>query len=78
MKAFGKLAWTGFKLFLREPAAFFFTLVFPALLLVLFGAIFGTSGGEGRGPGTGGGGGASASTSRCTRCAISRASRSVG
>lgn len=29
------------KLFLREPAAFFFTIVFPALLLVIFGAIFG-------------------------------------
>ncbi len=29
------------KLFLREPAALFFTLVFPCLLLVLFGAIFG-------------------------------------
>lgn len=29
------------RLFLREPAAFFFTLVFPSLLLVLFGLIFG-------------------------------------
>lgn len=29
------------RLFLREPAAFFFTLVFPCLLLILFGAIFG-------------------------------------
>lgn len=28
-------------LFLREPAAFFFTLVFPCLLLVIFGAVFG-------------------------------------
>lgn len=29
------------KLFVREPAAFFFTLVFPCLLLVIYGAIFG-------------------------------------
>lgn len=29
------------KLYLREPAAFFFTLVFPAMILVLFGLIFG-------------------------------------
>ena len=29
------------KLFVREPAAFFFTLVFPCLLMLLFGAIFG-------------------------------------
>ncbi len=43
MHAFLKLTLVHFKLFLREPAAFFFTLVFPALLLVLFGAIFGNT-----------------------------------
>lgn len=41
MKALTQLVLTGFRLFLREPAAFFFTLVFPVLLLVLFGIIFG-------------------------------------
>ena len=41
MKALGQLILTGFRLFVREPAAFFFTLVFPLLLLVLFGLIFG-------------------------------------
>ena len=41
MKALAHLALAGFRLFLREPAAFFFTLVFPLLLLVLFGVIFG-------------------------------------
>ena len=29
------------KLFVREPAAFFFTLVFPLLLILVFGAVFG-------------------------------------
>ncbi|MDH3735106.1 MAG: ABC transporter permease [Gemmatimonadota bacterium] len=29
------------KLFIREPAAFFFTLVFPVLLIVMFGLVFG-------------------------------------
>lgn len=41
MKSFIKLTAINFKLFTREPAAFFFTLVFPALVLVLFGFIFG-------------------------------------
>jgi len=41
MRGFWKLSWVQFKLFLREPAAFFFTLIFPLLLLILFGAIFG-------------------------------------
>ena len=30
-----------FKLFLREPVAFFFTLIFPAFMLLLFGVIWG-------------------------------------
>lgn len=41
MKAFLTLTWTESKLFLREPAAVFFTLGFPLLLLFAFGAIFG-------------------------------------
>ncbi len=41
MRALAHLVLTGFRLFLREPAAFFFTLVFPLLLLALFGVIFG-------------------------------------
>ena len=41
MKAFLTLTWTESKLFLREPAACFFTLAFPLLLLFAFGAIFG-------------------------------------
>ena len=30
------------KLFVREPAAFFFTLIFPTILLLVFGSIFGS------------------------------------
>ncbi|MCA9983080.1 MAG: ABC transporter permease [Anaerolineales bacterium] len=41
MKSFLKLLTVQFKLFYREPIAFFFTLVFPTLLLVLFGIIYG-------------------------------------
>lgn len=41
MRAVRKLTVVQFKLYLREPAAFFFTLVFPAMVLLLFGAIFG-------------------------------------
>ena len=41
MKSVTRLTIVQMKLFLREPAAFFFTLVFPALLLVLYGAIWG-------------------------------------
>lgn len=41
MNAFYKLTQTHLKLFSREPVAFFFTLVFPVLLLFLFGFIFG-------------------------------------
>lgn len=41
MRALQRLTFTYFKLYLREPLAFFFTLAFPALLLLLFGAIFG-------------------------------------
>jgi len=41
MKTYLKLTWIQLKLFGREPVALFFTLAFPLLLLLLFGAIFG-------------------------------------
>ncbi|RME52917.1 MAG: ABC transporter permease, partial [Caldilineae bacterium] len=41
MKGFWKLTWVQFKLYMREPIAFFFALLFPVLLLLLFGAAFG-------------------------------------
>ncbi|MDW7759888.1 MAG: ABC transporter permease [Acidobacteriota bacterium] len=41
MRGFLKLAWVEMKLYLRQPEAFFFTLVFPLLLLFLFGGIYG-------------------------------------
>lgn len=41
MRGFLQLTWTELKLFLREPAAVFFTLAFPLLLLFVFGGIFG-------------------------------------
>jgi ABC-2 type transport system permease protein len=41
MRGIGNLFWMQFKLYLREPVAFFFSLVYPALLLLLFGSIYG-------------------------------------
>ncbi len=41
MLAFRELTLTRLRLYLREPAAFFFTLVFPVMLLLLYGAAFG-------------------------------------
>jgi len=41
MNSFIKLSVVQLKTFLREPAAFFFTLVFPVILLVMFGLIWG-------------------------------------
>jgi len=41
MRGFGNLLVVQAKLFVRETAAFFFTLVFPAILLLTFGLIFG-------------------------------------
>lgn len=41
MKAFVKLVWVEFKLYLRQPQAAFFTLAFPLLLLIMFGSIYG-------------------------------------
>jgi ABC-2 type transport system permease protein len=41
MKTLLKMTWMGAKLFLREPVGAFFTLVFPLMLLFLFGSIYG-------------------------------------
>lgn len=41
MKSFMNMTWMEAKLFLREPVGTFFTLVFPLMILALFGAIFG-------------------------------------
>ncbi len=41
MKSLLRMTWMETKLFLREPVGTFFTLVFPLMLLFLFGAIFG-------------------------------------
>ena len=41
MRALGKLTWVEAKLFLREPIGAFFALVFPVMLLLLFGSIYG-------------------------------------
>lgn len=47
MKGIAKLTWVEMKLLLREPLATFFTLVFPVILLLVFGSIFGNRAGEG-------------------------------
>jgi ABC-2 type transport system permease protein len=41
MSALTKYTWIEIKLFLREPIGAFFTLVFPLMMLFLFGAIYG-------------------------------------
>jgi len=41
MRGFRKLALANLKLYLREPISTFFTLAFPPLLVVLFGAMYG-------------------------------------
>ncbi len=41
MKGLRKLFLMQFKLYLREPLAFFFSLAYPALLLLLFGSMYG-------------------------------------
>ncbi|NBC00827.1 MAG: ABC transporter permease [Bacteroidetes bacterium] len=43
MRALWTMTWTEAKLFMREPAAVFFTLAFPLLLLLVFGMIFGNA-----------------------------------
>lgn len=42
MRALWKMTIVETKLFMREPAAVFFTLAFPILVLLLFGSIFGS------------------------------------
>jgi ABC-2 type transport system permease protein len=41
MQSYGKLTLTDIRLYLREPVGAFFVVAFPALLVLLFGAIFG-------------------------------------
>jgi ABC-2 type transport system permease protein len=41
MKMLMKMTWMEIKLFLREPVGAFFTLVFPLMMLFLFGSIYG-------------------------------------
>ena len=41
MRGFGKLAVMELRLYFREPMASFFTLIFPMMLLFLFGVIYG-------------------------------------
>ncbi len=41
MKSFFKFTWMETKLFLREPIGAFFTLIFPLMMLFLFGSIYG-------------------------------------
>jgi len=41
VKSLAKLTWMEGKLFLREPIGAFFTLVFPLMMLFLFGSIYG-------------------------------------
>lgn len=41
MRGLWKLAWTDFKLYLREPSAAFFTMAFPVMMLFLFGSLNG-------------------------------------
>jgi ABC-2 type transport system permease protein len=41
MRALAKYTWTEMKLYLREPMGAFFTLVFPLMMLFLFGSIYG-------------------------------------
>ncbi len=47
MKKLAVLSVMQAKLFMREPAAFFFTLVFPVLLILMFGFVFGNEPGNG-------------------------------
>ena len=42
MKCFLKMTWMEAKLFLREPVNAFFTLIFPLVMLFIFGSIYGT------------------------------------
>lgn len=46
-RSFGRMTWIQLKLYSREPVAFFFTLIFPVLLLVMYGLIWGNAPGSG-------------------------------
>ena len=46
LRSFARLAFVQFKLFLREPVALFFNIVFPTLLMLLFGLIWGNEPGS--------------------------------
>ena len=41
MKSLLKMTWMEAKLFLREPVGAFFTLIFPLIMLVIFGTAYG-------------------------------------
>jgi len=43
MKSLLKMTWMETKLFLREPASAFFSLIFPVMMLFLFGIIYGNT-----------------------------------
>ncbi len=43
MKSLLKMTWMETKLFLREPVGAFFTLIFPLMMLVIFGTIYGSN-----------------------------------
>ncbi|HEY4691970.1 MAG TPA: ABC transporter permease [Bellilinea sp.] len=43
MKSLLKMTWIEAKLFLREPVSAFFTLIFPLLMLFVFGSIYGNN-----------------------------------
>jgi ABC-2 type transport system permease protein len=43
MKSLLRMTWMEAKLFLREPASAFFTLIFPLLMLFIFGSIYGNN-----------------------------------
>jgi ABC-2 type transport system permease protein len=47
LHSFGRLTWIQLKLYAREPVAFFFTLIFPVLLLAMYGLIWGNAPGSG-------------------------------
>jgi ABC-2 type transport system permease protein len=40
MKSLSKMTWMEAKLFLREPVGAFFTLLFPLIMLFIFGTIY--------------------------------------
>ncbi len=42
MKSLLKMSWVEAKLFLREPVGAFFTLIFPLMMLFIFGTIYGS------------------------------------